>query len=468
MLWLALYFPRFALEVFARGGITASPFAVAEKAGRQAWVVERNDAAAQRGVGRGMAVAAAQAMAPDLLLRWRDAAVEGECLAGVATWAGRFTPTLSLQPPHGLLLEIGGCLRLHQGFENLVRAVRDGLGELGHEVCAVAAPAPHAAWLLARAGRQEHVRDVAQLARALDGLPIEGLQQAAEVRQALAAVGVRTLGDCRRLPRAGLARRFGPGLLAEIERALGRIPEAREPFVAPPFFRRRLELPAGTVEAEALLFAAHRLLLELEGFLTLRQAGVQEIVLLCCHEHAPDSKIPLGFCKPERAAGRFRLLLREVLGRTSLTAAVVALVLEARHILPLPGYNAELLPEQGERGDGNLLLERLRARLGKAAVHGLGLVAEHRPERAWRAGEAGKESAVPMAGRRPLWLLPRPMPCSRDGLTLQGAPERIESGWWDGGDVARDYYAARDAHGAQWWVYQDRASGEWFLHGLFA
>jgi protein ImuB len=51
---------------------------------------------------------------------------------------------------------------------------------------------------------------------------------------------------------------------------------------------------------------------------------------------------------------------------------------------------------------------------------------------------------------------------------LKGGMERIESGWWDGRDADRDYYVAQDRHGARLWVYCERASGEWFVHGLFA
>ncbi|MEO0971762.1 MAG: DNA polymerase Y family protein, partial [Pseudomonadota bacterium] len=53
-------------------------------------------------------------------------------------------------------------------------------------------------------------------------------------------------------------------------------------------------------------------------------------------------------------------------------------------------------------------------------------------------------------------------------LILERGPERIESGGWDGGDVRRDYYAARDVAGDRLWIYRDCRSGQWFLHGVFA
>jgi len=51
---------------------------------------------------------------------------------------------------------------------------------------------------------------------------------------------------------------------------------------------------------------------------------------------------------------------------------------------------------------------------------------------------------------------------------LQG-PERIESGWWDGKGVARDYYVARPpSQGIRLWVFQERQSKRWYVHGVFA
>jgi protein ImuB len=52
-------------------------------------------------------------------------------------------------------------------------------------------------------------------------------------------------------------------------------------------------------------------------------------------------------------------------------------------------------------------------------------------------------------------------------LSLLHGPERIESGWWDGGDVRRDYYRASNRRGAMLWVYQDLRSQAWYLQGVF-
>jgi protein ImuB len=139
------------------------------------------------------------------------------------------------------------------------------------------------------------------------------------------------------------------------------------------------------------------------------------------------------------------------------------------------------------------LIEHLRARLGNAAVYAIARVAEHRPENAWCVAEPKKGTGLfndetgagrahdsplnkPVPFFRPLWLLaaPRPLEAQRGRplhggpLELLAGPERIESGWWDGGDIRRDYYVAQDAHGSRLWIYRECAGAKpWFLHGIF-
>jgi protein ImuB len=415
-----------------------------------------------------MPVAAAQALVGNLVVRARDPAAEHESLSGLASWAGRFTPSVSLQPPDGLLLEVGSCLRLHRGFGNLLKQLHSGLDEMGYAFVHASAPTPHAAWLLALAGTEIAIREPARLENILGALPVSLLDQPPETMAGLEMVGAHTLRDCLRLPRAGLARRFGQGLLDELDRALGRLPEAREFFVPPPSFERRLELPAQVNEAEGLNFAARRLLPELEGYLNLRQAGVQEFELVCSHEDVSDTVLKLGFVQPTRTVERMQLLLRETLANTRLPAPVHSIMLNARVILPLEVSNLDLFQDGTEEGDGDLLLERLRVRLGKEAVFGIAPAPDHRPELAWRFCEAGDEAGTSANRQRPLWLLPKPLACRKDRLVIKEGPERIESGWWDGMDVTRDYYVALNRNGSRLWVYCDRASGGWFVHGLFA
>lgn len=477
MLWLALHFPRLPLEVFLRGAASHRPLAVAG-GGRDGRIVACDPGAAALGVRPGMGAATARALAARLDVRPRDEAAEAAALAGIAAWAGQFTPGVSLQPPAGVLLEVAGSLALFGGPDGLLEHVRQGLAALGYRLSWAGAPTPLAAWLLARAGRECWLRRETELARRLSPLPLALLEPSPAAARTLAAVGARTVGDCLRLPRDGLARRLGPELVEALDRALGRLPDPRPPFAPPARFRGRLELPAEVTDTEALLFAARRLLLELEGFLRGRGSGVQQLRLELSHRRGPATALELGLAAPDRDGHHLLALLRERLNRIALPAPVSALALAADALLPYAPDTRPLFPDpaSGEE-DWRRLAERLGARLGAAAVQGLCPVADHRPERAWRPCPPGEGTSGASFGRRPLWLLvaPRPLPARRrepwlEGpLALETGPERIEGGWWDGGDAARDYFTARDRRGALLWIYRERREdGGWYLHGIFA
>ena len=107
-------------------------------------------------------------------------------------------------------------------------------------------------------------------------------------------------------------------------------------------------------------------------------------------------------------------------------------------------------------------------------MYGLRAVPEHRPEKAWAksagSGGSGAQAARwPAQEARPLWLLQQPVAIEarKDSLKLVSGPERIESGWWDEQDVARDYYTAKNGDGQKLWVFRDHRTRSWFLHGLF-
>jgi len=453
MLWVALCFPRLALESLLRGRAPSEGpddlWAVAENRS----VLVCNEAAVAAGVRPGSALAAAWALAPQLRVLPRDAAVEAAALEAIAAWTCQFTSRVSLEPPQAVLLDVEGSLRLFGGMGRLMARLRSGLAGIGFEALLAAGPTARAALWLAR-GKSE----------TLETLPVCAIAPAPEALALLQRTGVRTVGELMRLPRAAAAPRLGQQLLDDLDRALGKIPEARGFFVPPERFGARLELPAPVAQAESVLFAARRLLLQLEGFLAARQAGVRGFALSLLHHGARTTRIEIGFTAPRRDAEHGLRLLRERLGALALASPAEALGLEAGGLTPLAGATPGLFRDaRSEAEDWGRLLERLRARLGGALVHGLALHADHRPERAWRTVGGGE--AAP-AGPRPLWLLELPRRLGEGDFVLLAGPERIESGWWDGEDVVRDYFIACTQAGSLSWIY--RAPEGWFLHGLFA
>ncbi|BBL71781.1 Y-family DNA polymerase [Methylogaea oryzae] len=499
MLWLALRFPTLPLDLWSRSAATPTPLAVSEGTARPR-IAACNLDASLAGIRPGMALAAAWAVLPGLVVRPRDAAAETRALEQLAGWAGRYTPEVSLQTPDGLLLQLAQSLNLFGGLDALLREVRNDLAALGYFAVAATAPTPHGAWLLARAGQESTPTTAAELAASLRTLPAALLEQPAAVLNLLEKIGATTLGDCRALPRDGLARRAGPGLLDELDRAFGDKADPR-PYYAPPSrYAARLELPFEAEYAEALLFAARRLLTELAGFLESRCAGVRRLRLGLSHRDGDPTELVWGLIAPSRDLNHLTGLLQERLGQLELAAPVQAIALETLELQTMASANRPLF-DGGPTEEGRWqLIERLRERLGRHAVAGLAPHADHRPERAWRTKEPSIPSPTKGAGEikdsgpglstrnpllvagaaptgatpRPAWLLPAPQALTQTAgrphwqgpLALLAGPERIEAGWWDEAPAARDYYLAQTPAGSRVWVY--REGDDWFLHGLFA
>lgn len=476
MLWACLHVPDFSLQLLQRAASSAGPMIVST-GGNRPTVLSCNAQARGHGIAPGMKVSAAIALAPDLVERQRDATGERHALERLAGWAGQFTSMVSLSPPDALLLEVQGSLRLLGGLRQIMLRLTGGLNELGYTGAVAVAPTPTAARLLARAGIQSTVTDIADLEAALTGLPLALLDQPAETVRMLALAGVHTVGACLALPRDGLARRFGQSLLDELGRALDKLPDPHESYTSPSRYRARLALPAPVHEAEPLLFAAKRLILELAGFLRMKQAGITRLKLTLLHEDRRPTVATLGFSAPSRDPQRILHLLRERLARVQLPERVEAILLESEEARPLDSRNLSLFPEDNlpeeERWS---ILDHLRARLGVDAVYSIAAYADHRPEMAWRACEPGDTGYSAGQPQRPLWLLDQPRPLqlqeqtpALDGpLALLTGPERIEGGWWDGGDVARDYFVASDPRGRRFWIFRERGASAWFLQGIFS
>ncbi len=466
-LWLALHFPHLALEVMTRATPTTEPFAVVEGQGSRCRILERNRAAAAAGVKPGQRLSAAQSLAPRLHTAPRRAMVEAAALERLAEWAYQFSSHISLIESGGLLLEVSGSLRLYRGLENLLLTLQRDLTELGYRARRGIAPTPLGAWLLARSGDQRPALTPNALHRQLGALPLSVLELPADELATLRDLGLQRVRDCLRLPRDGLNRRLGTALLHCLDQALGQTPDPRPLFTPRKGFAGHLVLPAETHTTERLHFALHRLLRELVGVLRGRDGVVQQLTLKLHHLKREPTVLTLGLSAPGRELTQLQRLLDHRLERLELPAPVLELSLEAPAIQPFRSERRDFFaPAVGDRLSAAQLIDRLRSRLGGHAVQRLATAADHRPERAWRNDQRGAAANGAPTLARPLWLLEEPRPL-RGRWQLQAGPERIESGWWDGQDLARDYFVA-ERKGARLWLFRElRGSLRWFLHGMF-
>jgi protein ImuB len=490
MLWIALHLPELPLQCVEARLFSGEehdnkpvPLAISEGPETRPVLCSVNAAARELGVRADQTVSMARALALDLNVVPRNPQWEDEALAKIATLACQFTPNVALAR-ECVLLEVSASLTLFGGLGKLLTQLREGLRASGFSAMAGVAPTPLAAWIFARARvTRPAMRGALQmrdLPDRLSDLPLILFGWPASTLTTLSQLGITRIRDLMHLPRDGITRRFGAQVLADLDRALGRAPDPRIYFVLPEKFSTRVEFMREVEHFEGLRFPIRRMLGELEIFLRARGAAVQSLTLKFEHGRERSTDIIIGTQALARDRERWEKLLVERVTRTPLEGDVSAIVLQCGEVAPYSGENLSWLPDRKAlQGKVSELAERLSARLGDGSVFGIAVKDDHRPEHAWKTQDVARaDKAVPAtpAPKRPLWLLETPraliarehLPLYHGSLAIMSGPERIDTGWWDGKPMQRDYFVARNSHGETVWIFRELcAPDQWFLHGYF-
>jgi protein ImuB len=485
--FLAVHLPKLPLEVF-RPKWSSEPAhgsAVLEKDK----VVITDSTARAAGVRLGMKRGGVLTLSPETEMHERDAAKEAAAQREVGVALMRFSPEVTLLDEATVVVEVGASLRLFGGLLALCREAKAVLGTLGLTARISAAPTGQGGWLLAKSGNRR-VLKLASLEQRLAALPMMAVPEVRPFGDWFSGLGCETIADVRRLPRAGLQRRCGEHLLDSLDRAFGTAPELFDWLELPPTFSARIEMPDRLEDADGAVFGAHRLIVQLCGWLCAKQLAVTAIRLLLEHERGRDAieptTIDIALGEPTWKEEHLVRLLKERLHRIELAAPVIALRLDASKVESATPASDTLFPEPGgSKEDHARLLELLVARLGEDNVLRPAPTADHRPEVANRwvpVTLKSKQEALPLGLPRPTWMLDSPVrllmrqhrPFYGSPLRMVSPGERIEAGWFDGELVTRDYFVAQAEDQSCYWIYRERVSSRdaedeqrWFLHGLF-
>jgi len=466
VLWLCLRFPGLALQALT--GERHQACLVVEGEGGMARVVACNEAAFRSGVMVGMGLSAALAVCQEPQLFSRSIASEKALLAKAADAAMGFSDRVSLLPGEGVLLEVRGSLRLFGGLDAVVAAVCACFSQMGWQYRHAVAPTPRAAQYLARARPGALLEDRARLSGALGRLPLSCLMLESAQLARLQGVGCRTLADVIRLPRAGLGKRFGPGLRQTLDQALGLQADPRPCWQGQLYFHAQTELPLESDQAPVLLRHAFPLLARLCRFLRCHDSRVNWIALAMIPDGGDELVLRLALLDDVMSPDNLAELLAIRMESLRLAAPIRELSLDSGPLRSRDVSSRGLFREAGDKGQEAALLNRLRARLGEDRVYAISSYPCHDPGQSWRICEPGMTAMDYTRPDRPLWLLPTPRLIDRPATyQVLAGPERIETGWWEGCDIARDYYRAVSSAGHQAWIFRDRRSRRWFLHGLF-
>ncbi|MCX4175617.1 MULTISPECIES: Y-family DNA polymerase [Paraburkholderia] len=485
-LWIGVHLPLLCLEVYRPkwSPDSGDGLAIIERER----VVALDQTAREAGIRPGMRRGGVISLAPNTQMFERDAGREHEAVIALATALMQFSPLVTLGEESTVLVDVSASLRLFGGVRAVIRGMKRAGEAIGVTTTISVAPTGEGAWLLARR-RGGRALSQQSLLRGLSRLPALMLPPARKYADWLTGIGCQTIGELMRLPRAGLKKRCGASLLDMIDRATGAAPELYEWLELPPTFDARIEMPDRIEHAEACLFAARRLIVQMTGWLVNQQLAIVRFMVQLEHERGRSAMAPttidIALGEPTWREEHLVRLLRERLSRVELAAAVIAIRVEARDVRVAAPASDSLFPEPGGLpGDHARLMELLVARLGAENVLRPAPAADHRPEAAARwvpLADAAKWVPPPADTPRPSWLLDEPVkllmrahrPFYGTPLRMVSPGERVEAGWFAGELVTRDYFVAESDDFVCYWIYRERVGSRddedarWYLHGLF-
>ena len=449
----------------------------------------------------------------------------------VASIALGFSPRVALLD-EAVLVDVTGSLRLFGGLARLSQLLQARLLAFfeSNQALALIRLAQGATSLIALGRLRWQAGPSGTEKKRVADLPMHTLSAARPHLGVLGRIGCRSWDDILRLPRDGVARRFGAELLEALDRARGTVADEYEWQVLPEHFEEKIELNALVIHAPALMAGAQRLLVSLQAWLLGRQSGLSALRLTWHldkrRDVPPTGELEIRTAQPAQDMRHVARLVAEHLAQQKLPAPVHSLSLQSlvtELLADSAAATASLLMQERKQGDSAVeLIERLSARLGEAQVQAWQPAADHRPEQMQRwvpaqgalksiaagprfaraKGKKTLKNSAPTATRTealyPSWLLPEPLmlatagnsPVYQGRLVRLAGPQRLEATGWQLADsdaanragvcdkpwALRDYFIYRSQQGSLLWIYSERLvptpdalpQRAWFLHGFFA
>ncbi len=497
------------------------PLVVVSKEKNAVVIVAVDDAAARANLEPGLPLANARMICPELNVVDEDKAADAQALNAVADWCDRFTPLVALDPPHGLFLDITGCARLFGDEKSLLTNLCHALGRQGFVVNAAVASTPVCARTMTRAVSGAIVLQGEEKA-AVSPLPLFALGASEETIRGLRRAGLKTIGDVAIREPHEITARFGAGLTALLQQALGQSDAPISPRKPLPDYvvEKRFPEPVATdaVIASTIDLLAHMLIASMEK----SGKGARRLEASFFRTDGAVSSIMVEAGQPVTQTHTVARLFREKLDALAdpldpgfgfdmirLSASHVELVIQEQRDLDTHAQDDDEIAA---------LIDRITARIGKHRVLVYLPQDTHIPERAAIAVPAqhrlaaAHESAWMECTRgepplRPLRMFGMPEPIKiiapfphgpPAGFQWKGrfhrlvhieGPERIVMEWWNEEEIlpqsssrddafnrlhpphgepqdaidhkklTRDYFRAEDRTGLRFWLYREGVYG---------
>ena len=513
-IWLArLSVDRWRLsnDIAPGEGPDAQPLALITETAHGPRIDAANAAGLAAGARRGMMLADARTLCPQLAVAPSDPAGDLAFLEKLALWAQRWGPWSAMDPPDGLIVDVTAVAHLFGGERRLLADVAERFARRKLHTRLAIAPTAGAAWGLAHhaaraAGEGAILGPEEDAAARLGVLPVAALRLDDDVLTVLRRLGLKRLEDIHGIGRDALHRRFrnrkspAANPLVRMDQLLGRVPEPMLPVVPQPMplVQRRLAEPIRHRDLldQVMADLAADMVRELEG----RGEGARRLDLGLWRVDGEVVTRRLELAAATRDAAHILRLFAAKLDDVDAGFGIETVRLRASWSERLSLEQGDIEVSAEEHGTSlAACIDRFGVRLGAGAINRPVAYASHLPERAQRwqpplDPERPNQEELRFH-QRPLKLLDRPekiavLYASPDGsprafrwrgevheVARVEGPERIAPEWWRERSTARlrDYYRLEDRKGRRFWVFRHGILGDgrgglplWFLQGFFA
>lgn len=485
---VSVWFPRLPSDRVLRvcaNGTEVHPFALTHHEKNTDRIYCLNQAAEAKGLHRGMGFSDARAYCPDLQSSPANTRADARFLQMLARWSKRYCPWVGLDGTDGLMLNISGSAHLFGGETAMLDDMRHRLTHAGLNGRIAAANTRGAAWALTHYGDQT---DIATHSEDITSLPVAALRLDAKSDTALQRLGLRTIADLMALPRATVARRFGPSVVLRLDQAMGAQDEMISPLGVAPHYGVRMTLPEPIGLTADVMAGTERLLERLCDKLMAQDMGARRLLLSLRRVDQGTQQVELRLAAPMRDTVRILPLFDRGIAEVDAGFGIDQLRLEATQVEPL--FKAQITRTNTARPDGlEDLITRIGNRIGLDNIQRFLPADCHIPERSFQIAPAAYSTATgPWVTLRPRPLRifapesiaatgtrpPRQFRWRRMAFTTGRAtgPERIAPEWWlpdeNWRSGLRDYWKIDTTQGRRLWLFYTPQNPGWFVQGEFA
>jgi protein ImuB len=476
-------------------GLRHTPFVLREASRGRMIIVATNSEAEKNGVSAGMVLADAKAIVPHLVVHDNPPRLSELILRRISEWCIRFSPVVATDPPDGIFIDASGCTHLWGGDSSYLNEIVKRFEKLGYGASAAIADTAGVAWGIARFGKSAKVIPPGQHREALLSLPPEALRVEPEVSHRLHQLGLHQIGQIINISRASLRKRFGAGLVVQLDRALGHHLEILQSVIPVPVYEERLPSLEPIVTATGIKIALEQLVTSLCLKLLKEQKGLRKAVFKCYRVDNKVEQIEIGTNRPTHDVRHILKLFDTSLNTIEPALGIELFILEAPVVEEHLSHQEKMWETEGGLNDNRLaeLLDRLASKIGSDTIHRYLPEESYWPERSIKEASTLAESPGIQwrtEKLRPLHLLSKPETIEVSApipdyppmlfrwkgkvhkIMKADGPERIEQEWWIQQGQHRDYYRVEDESGFRYWIFRSGHYSDplyqWYLHGFFA